>query len=309
LWQWSQIPVAKEFVTEQIMTLNITCYLDLELDPGLFGVEELLDTVNILYKQLHNDLYVRKPPEIYSASRRAEAFVRLNARVSAWLTAWPELTQETIALSVREDQNYNSSERRTLDSYQAQLQKHYYQMLRSHSSIYDQLTNDLMEYYNDLTLDEFARLRAIIANSESRLGIQESDYLQGPVTKLLRLIREQAHDDLFVRMPPRYWSVDLMPKILALVNEALPAYDFPFRISKVPVAGDCAICWDEFGKEVKEPEDLLPLHDLRGEATPVLKHDVAVLRCGHSYHVGCAFEWYNSCKDIEMICPLCREPF
>jgi len=310
LEKWSEIPVAKDFITGQIRTLDTACSLNLQLGPGPLAVEKLERLVYELIVQIGSDLYFSEPPEIYSASRKVEAFVLLNARVSAWLAAWPELTPETIALSVREDQNYNTTERETLDNYQAQLQKHHSQILQALSSIYDKLIKNTKQYYGDLRLDEFARLRAFIAGSEGQLGIPQSSYLQGPVSKLLRLIRERAYDDLFVRKPPRYTSIDLMQRIIALTNEALPAYGFPFRISEEPVAGVCAICIEELRKEDdnKKPEDILLLHYLRGELTPVSKHDVAVLRCGHSYHVGCALEWYIQLEAIRPNCPLCREP-
>jgi len=169
-----RIPVAKTFVAEQIRTLDESYCLRLRLDPGTLA-KGLVHPVIELYKQIRN-IHVTKPPEYRSASPRLEAFVLLNARVSAWLAAWPELTQETIALSVREDQNDNSSERRTLDSYQAQSQKHPSTMPQSLSSIYDKLIKNTKQYYDDPTLDEFARLRASIADSEGRLGIPQSSY-------------------------------------------------------------------------------------------------------------------------------------
>jgi len=306
---WNDVPAVAAFITEQIMTLETTCYLELDLHPGLYSAKELLITIYRAYAQLRRDLFVKKPPKYVSASRKLEAFVLLNANVLAWLDSKPEIITKTIELSVRNDQNYEISERASLDNYQTQLQKHHSRIIRSQLSIYDILAGNLKQCYDDLTLKEFVQVRAMIADCEGQLSIPESSYLQGPVTELVRLIRDRAHNDLFVRKPPRYTYIDLMQRIIALINEALPAYGFPFRISEEPVAGHCAICTDEFGNEDTKQEDSSPLHDLRGEATPVSKDDVAVLRCGHVYHVGCALKWYNQWKAIPPNCPLCREPF
>jgi len=96
---WNDIPAVAEFVTEQIMTLETTCYLELDLQPGLYSAKELLTTIHRAYIQLRTDLFVWKPPKYVFASRKLEAFVLLNANILAWLNSKPDIITKTILTS------------------------------------------------------------------------------------------------------------------------------------------------------------------------------------------------------------------
>ena len=38
-----------------------------------------------------------------------------------------------------------------------------------------------------------------------------------------------------------------------------------------------------------------------------LKYHVAILSCGHAYHIDCITEWIKKSKTLTNICPLCNE--
>jgi len=316
LEKWSEIPVAKDFITGQIRTLDTACSLNLQLDPGPLAVEKLERPVINLIVKIINDLHIGNPPEIYSASRKVEAFDVLIARVSAWLAAWPELTPETIALSVREDQKYDSSECKTLDSYQAQLQKHYYRKVQVQFMRYYEGWRGLKQHFNSLALEKFAELRALVDSSECRVLFEDEPKLlqiidsKGPITDLVEELRKRVHQDLFVRNPPRYTSMDMIERIIASVaglTENLRAYMRPFHI-KNDVVGTCAICIEEYGSVEEKRE---PLRDLKKSETDLSHNNVAELECKHLFHADCILAWFvvDNGDLKEKPCPMCRRPF
>jgi len=121
-------------------------------------------------------------------------------------------------------------------------------------------------------------------------------------------LRERVRQDLFVRKPPRYTSMNMIEQITASVaglTGNLRAYMLPFHI-KYDAVGTCSICVEEFGSEEEKRK---PLRHLRKSKTNLISHDVAELECKHLFHAGCILSWFagGNGEWKKQPCPMCRK--